>query len=46
MAWVPKRGDQNKTDVQASLTTSTTKVKKEDQGTIEDPIGGPQGLCL
>ena len=29
MAWVPKRSSQNKKDVQASIATSTTKVKKE-----------------
>ena len=29
MAWVPKRSSQNKNDVQTSIVTSTTKVKKE-----------------
>jgi hypothetical protein len=29
MAWVPKRSNQNKNDVQASIAASTIKVKKE-----------------
>ena len=29
MAWVPKKSSQTKNDVQASIVTSTTKVKKE-----------------
>ena len=29
MAWVPKRSSQNKNDVQPSIATSVTKVKKE-----------------
>ena len=32
MAWVPKRINQNKNDVHASIATSTMKVKKEKDG--------------
>ncbi|SPT19816.1 unnamed protein product [Triticum aestivum] len=32
MAWVPKRSSQNKNDVQPSISTSVTKVKKEKDG--------------
>ena len=32
MAWVPKRSSQNKNDVQPSIATSVTKVKKEKDG--------------
>ena len=32
MAWVPKRSSQNESDVQPSIATSVTKVKKEKDG--------------
>ena len=32
MAWVPKGGNEKKRDVQASIATNTTKVKKEKDG--------------
>ena len=32
MAWVPKRINQNKNDVHASIATSTIKMKKENDG--------------
>jgi len=40
MAWVPKRSNQNRTDVRPSIATSVKKVKKEKDGrksAISDP---------
>ena len=39
MAWVPKKINQNKNDVHASIATSTIKVKKEKDGSNKQAEG-------